>query len=376
MTFVNLKSKFMKVTLTPAPDKFIFAKQIKWDNHIAQKKKNGIKNIIMNIIKKIADNYKNRNGVFYPLQLELELTRRCNLNCWHCWRNFNDYDPYELTDDFIIEIVSELVNHGLMKLEFPGAGEPLLRKGLIHEISKQFGERLELSLTTNGTLFEISDVMNFVLNSFDTIYFSLDFPDLTHDKNRGSGVFKKIDDTLIEFMALKKSRRCSTPEIRFKTVIFPEFNLEHAENLFNYAKSRGINEIFFLPFEDYDNKQVNIIKFDLEFMKKVNNYGIKSNLDEFIVDTVILDDPNDVVCESCECKPRCFYPWYNILISSDGKAGPCCNSSRFQLRTTSDVMKIWNEDFDIYRKIDSSICNFCSNYTPGLWKEVNELSDS
>lgn len=323
----------------------------------------------MDLNEEIAGNYLSK-GKIYPLQLEIELTRRCNLNCWHCWRNFTDFSGEELTDQEILRMIRCFPREHLRRIEFPGAGEPMLRKNLIHEIHRKFSTGIEYALTTNGTLFTMEDVLKFVNRSFNVIYLSLDMPGVEHDRNRGAGVFRKVDDLLVEFAAVKKSMRKSAPEIRLKTVLLPESTPDHLEQIFEYSAKKGIAEVFFLPFEDYQKSCVMDCRFEEIQLNNLEKYRIRSNVTEFMYAKPSGSEP--VQDNTRGMGPKCFYPWYNLLISAEGNLGPCCNTARSRPQVAETVMDCWNEGFMAYRQTQCGVCEYCSNHTPALWKNVSE----
>lgn len=90
-----------------------------------------------------------------PISGSIELTRRCNLSCIHCYNNLPAGDPVsgrdELTTDEHCRILDEITEAGCLWLLLTG-GEIFLRKDFrdIYDYAKQRG--LLITLFTNGTL--------------------------------------------------------------------------------------------------------------------------------------------------------------------------------------------------------------------------------
>ncbi len=90
--------------------------------------------------------------------LRLSVTDRCNLRCVYClpegFREFS-HSKDVLTDDEVIELVSNFTSLGLRRVRITG-GEPLIRPGLHRLISRlaKIDGLEEVSLSTNGVLLE------------------------------------------------------------------------------------------------------------------------------------------------------------------------------------------------------------------------------
>lgn len=88
--------------------------------------------------------------------LRISVTDRCNLRCRYCMPeeglSLISHDEI-LTYEEILRIVRVFAKEGMSKVRLTG-GEPLVRKGIVHFISRlsQMEEIKDLSLTTNGLL--------------------------------------------------------------------------------------------------------------------------------------------------------------------------------------------------------------------------------
>ena len=84
--------------------------------------------------------------------LEIEITRRCNLNCIHCYAGGNQ--KIDLNETLIKNIIEQANDMGVNRLVLTG-GEPLLDKNVFAyaEYAKKIGVP-EVALLTNGTLLD------------------------------------------------------------------------------------------------------------------------------------------------------------------------------------------------------------------------------
>lgn len=134
--------------------------------------------------------------------LALEITRRCNLRCIHCYLSSGDVGS-ELGLNEIKDLIKSTKDLGGTSVAF-GGGEPLLRDDCIEMIEYAASLDLLISLGTNGTL--IDEGLARLLSELPIkIQVSLDGARrATHDLIRGEGSFdlavRGIDNLINEGM--------------------------------------------------------------------------------------------------------------------------------------------------------------------------------
>ena len=102
-----------------------------------------------------ADLHHRQNGERVPLQVSIEVTRRCPLECQHCYNNLpmgdQDARSREMTTQEHFKMLDELVEMGCFWLLYTG-GEIFARKDFleIYTYAKQKG--FLITLFTNGTM--------------------------------------------------------------------------------------------------------------------------------------------------------------------------------------------------------------------------------
>ena len=102
-----------------------------------------------------ADLHEKHSGQRAPLQVSIEVTRRCPLECQHCYNNLpmgdRDARSREMTTEEHFRMLDELVDMGCLWLLYTG-GEIFARKDFleIYTYAKQKG--FLITLFTNGTL--------------------------------------------------------------------------------------------------------------------------------------------------------------------------------------------------------------------------------
>jgi radical SAM protein with 4Fe4S-binding SPASM domain len=85
-----------------------------------------------------------------PLSVLIELTHRCNLQCYYCFQKKHP-KPDERTTEQWEAAFRDLAAAGTLYLTFSG-GEPFLRKDILTLVERARGLSCAVSLITNGTL--------------------------------------------------------------------------------------------------------------------------------------------------------------------------------------------------------------------------------
>ena len=117
--------------------------------------------------------------------LGIGLTSNCNLNCAHCYRDRRRINNLTLAD---VQKVCDSLD--IRSIGF-GTGENGLNPEYFDILEYLHGRKLKLTLASNGyTLGITSDAM---LQYFDDVEFSVDFPDqYRQDQFRGAGNWKTV----------------------------------------------------------------------------------------------------------------------------------------------------------------------------------------
>jgi len=128
-----------------------------------------------------------------PLQVDFNLTNRCNLECDYCYASANERfeEIKELKRKEIFNLFKEFSEIGVLKVSFSG-GEPLLRKDIkeIILLSKDFP--FTTILLTNGTLISEEIAKAIKKAKVSLVNVSLEGPKAEiHDKIRGKNSFNK-----------------------------------------------------------------------------------------------------------------------------------------------------------------------------------------
>ena len=124
----------------------------------------------------------------FPLHVQIQVTKKCNLKCPYCYR---DAENIKQASDFSFEqfttLIDEIKSQGTKWVRFLG-GEPLMRKDIGKMIDYASSQGMVTELNTNG--YFIDDLI-FDLYNLDSIVISIDGTPQTHNKTRGEGSYQK-----------------------------------------------------------------------------------------------------------------------------------------------------------------------------------------
>jgi MoaA/NifB/PqqE/SkfB family radical SAM enzyme len=144
---------------------------------------------LSNRLKALGSIFENRI-LDNPLNITLELTRRCNAKCDYC----NHWKEQRQTEQEIVDFVAIVNRFNPFSVTICG-GEPFMRKDaldVIRAVKNVPGWRY-VSIITNGWFLSEDRAQKLLDTGIDQINISLNWPDVRQDDDRKlPGLFKKI----------------------------------------------------------------------------------------------------------------------------------------------------------------------------------------
>lgn len=168
-----------------------------------------------------------------PLEVILEVTRRCNLKCCHC---YNVKDNRELTTVQVKDVIDQLREAGCLFLVLTG-GEVFIRPDFIDIVKYSRHRGLDVKIFTNGTL--VTDDIAYELGKLKpnevgvSVYGATA---LTHEKI--TGVKGSFDATVSGITKLKGQGVA----VHIKCTLMKE-NIAEVENVKSMASDLGVTYI-------------------------------------------------------------------------------------------------------------------------------------
>jgi len=166
------------------------------------------------------------------------ITRKCNLNCIHCYNNSGNFPGAdELTTKQAKEVLKDLAGFGVPVVLFSG-GEPLMRKDIFHLLAFAGDIGLRTVLSTNGTLITKDLAKKIKMSGVSYVGISLDGIGDVNDKLRGqNGAFEN---------ALSGIKNCRQQDIRTGLrLTLTKSNLNDLDNFFNLFDELNIERACF-----------------------------------------------------------------------------------------------------------------------------------
>ncbi len=269
-----------------------------------------------------------------PLEeLAVELTVYCNLKCKMC-------SVWELREHGVeFELAAKLLRQARAlgaKTFTPCGAESFMRKDFLEivELAHALGYETQ-DIVTNGTM--ITDANLDRLQACPSVYLhiSIDGPKDLHDDLRGEGNYDKSVET---------ARKCVERGIRvgLSGVLMRE-TLHHAEHLLRLAKTLGVREVSFQPFqEEISGPDKELPRFSLlrtpKSQLEKSLHSISAQAREIGV-TIFTESMFGVIPDYLATGKRpippggCYLPSKFLLVDFRGDVYPC-----FFMRTDADRM--------------------------------------
>ena len=291
--------------------------------------------------KKIRDLIVRMNSSMHPDKgwytptIFLEITRKCNLNCFYCARKGTNIDGKLLSYDNFKRIFKNVEKVNAVILE--GLGEPLINPDLlrmIRYISDRGGKAI---ITTNGTLVTKQVAKELVVNKLNRIRFSMNSADNgTFPTLRGGANFQDVCDGIRNIQEEKEIQDSEIPEIRICFVAMKK-NIELLKDVILFAKHMSITHISIIDLAPI-NEEVENFRIDPTDFKRLlvfRDFALKLGIN------------CDVVWfQRLEINQKCFVPWISTHIDMDGYVTPCDHIWTGQMKLgdikNTPLREIWN----------------------------------
>jgi len=185
------------------------------------------------------------SAVQAPFLVALNLTRRCNLRCVHCYLDAGvrrDGDDAELTTDEVCGLLDEIAGLSDETMVVFTGGEPLLRKDLNSLVSHAAALGLMAVIGTNGTLLDDARALELKNSGAQGVGLSIDSLDPAfHDG------FRALPGAWEKTMAAVDA--CRRHKLRFQIHFsVTDSNAHELDDMIAFAKASGafVLNVFFL----------------------------------------------------------------------------------------------------------------------------------
>ncbi|WP_161496624.1 radical SAM/SPASM domain-containing protein [Clostridium thermosuccinogenes] len=279
-------------------------------------------------IDKILEHFKilyNEINVKTPISVSYDITKRCNLNCKHCYNNISEEDDYLDSIEKMNLLVDKLAELNIIEVTLCG-GEPLISDYILEIVRKLKSRDIAIRIITNGIMLD-SYIEDFVelLDDKDVIQISIDEPlHITLDQRYHSQNIKAKVYNNLSVVAKKL-------ENVIANITPTKLNQSHIVDIVTDCADHNAKYISSTPYIPIRGEKADLIKPDYSYLyfveKKIVEICKKRNINYL---GGISGHPCqqrghiEVSSELRTCKYRsCDAARTNMHISSNGSIFPC-----------------------------------------------------
>jgi len=140
---------------------------------------------------------------FYPDQVDLDISNRCNLKCITCFHSIERFSPFpDMTMETFRKILDQAENVS-SSITFGNHGEPFLHKDILQMIREVKERGFFLNVINNGTLLSAEKAQALIDARVDRVSFSIDSVDPEiYPKIRRGGKLQRTLFNILNFVRM------------------------------------------------------------------------------------------------------------------------------------------------------------------------------
>ncbi len=309
-----------------------------------------------------------------PSHFMIELTDQCNLRCAHCYRNSTPELDHQIPTPRLLEIIDQMVEHGVSTIELTG-GEPTMRRDFLdifHYCAERFAS---VAIISNGWF--ITDEWAKQMADYQNVIVQVDLDGShakAHDTLRGrEGSFEH---------SLRAGRALGKHGVRYRAAmnLYAE-NFDTIHETAALAYELGANWFSFSPVTDMGRgRDADMLSFDQ--IGQLMDIGRELEA-KYGPDFLKLVDEG--LMNRAEEEGNCGAGWRSLVLGPDGNVRPCVmvepNAMSFGNLMEQDYvsfLKTFNGTY--FRELDApgqDTCAGCSNdkYCQGCFARTLNAND-
>lgn len=312
-----------------------------------------------------------------PINIEINLTNKCNHNCLWCTYGYLHHNNDELDIEVVKSLLRDSKNMGVLSVTWTGGGEPTLHPHFSQLINYAASLGFKQGLNTNGNRLTEIDI-DILAKYFSYVRFSIDAgSSITHDSCHR---VKKQFDTVIHNV----TRLCTVRKnIKSKLIVGYSFlidgiNVDDIPKATEIALRAGVDYIQFKPVVHYTKSNEQFRQVELE--RKIHENLEKARAmqtENFQVLTLLHKFENIKLEESNYGRTytQCVGCKVMASIGANGSVDICCaykGMAKWSIGNINDIpfSLIWNSQRmqEVLNQVDVKEC-------PPLCKsdEINRL---
>jgi radical SAM protein with 4Fe4S-binding SPASM domain len=324
-----------------------------------------------------------------PREIQLEVTRSCNLGCRMCLVRYRDV-PNRREGSMPFETFRHVVDEipGLRAITLQGLGEPLLAPDLYRMIEYATERGITIGFNTNATLLTRARAERLIRARLDWLHVSIDGATAeTYESIRDGSSFEKVRRNLAGVVEAKRDLVSDRPDLMLIFVAMRR-NVGELPAFVRLAAAAGVDDVHVQNLSHSFDDAVRLPGYDA-----IRSFTLHEALwtdDDGANDAARAFDDARAEAERLGVTlrlprtqqrrrprtagtPGCFWPWEEAYVHHDGKVQPCCMIMGEDRAVIGDVREngfasVWNGD--AYRDFRSrlltddppDVCRGCSLY--------------
>jgi radical SAM protein with 4Fe4S-binding SPASM domain len=286
-------------------------------------------------------------------RISLNITKRCNLKCKHCFSNSVKKIENELNTSELFKLIDQIKEIGCDYLAV-GGGEPFTRKDIFDILEYAKKNNINPSVITNSLLLNKKEIEKLNDLKIRKIKISLDGTKKNHELIRGKNTFLPTIDKI------KLIRKYFKGHIQLGTTLNSK-NIKEYKEIIKIAENLKVDSLRLSPVIPFGrmlkNKKLLLSQEDfiifINEIKNIKNTKIKLDLP----DKTRLQRKNKGF--GCHCgKETCW-------ILENGDFYPCVFwGEKYKLGNIKKdkLVDLWKRSQEVSNLCGNDICNICSNY--------------
>jgi MoaA/NifB/PqqE/SkfB family radical SAM enzyme len=293
------------------------------------------------------------------VQLELDITNRCNIRCVMCYHSFESTrraKTVQMTPETFALAAARVLPHA-HRLTLSLGNEPLMSPHFVPilRIAARHGVP-NVNFFTNGLLLDTQNIDAIINHHVTQVCVSIDgATPATYNYIRRDGDFHKLLGNVELLIARRNARRSSTPIVRFDFVMMQR-NIHELEDLARLAARLGVEQLSLRHMVSFEG--LGMEHESLQHTKALSNYWLDRALAaaaELGLDVQTHPDmfdlpdenvaPAPVAPNAFMPTPYCPFPFFHISMGPEGHVLPCPHSHGEapygRLTATMPVDVIW-----------------------------------
>lgn len=299
----------------------------------------------------------------FPISFSIEPTNHCNLKCPECPSGLGELTrPLGLLKLPEFKKLIDEIKSSSFYVQLFFQGEPYVNKQLPEMIDYAQQNKLYISISTNGLLFNEKTIDRVLQSAPDKLIFSLDgLDEASYQNYRVGGTFKEADKALRLLIKKRKELKLKKPFVELQFIVMKQ-NEHMINKVFEYGNDTGVDRVVLktMQVSSYENA--------LHFLPNNKDYSR-------------YEISNGSYKIKGELKNHCFALWRTSVVTWDGKIVPCCfdKDATFELGKLNGInfKEIWKSpDYQNFRsKVLSNRkgVSMCTNCTEGLKVNILEI---